>query len=330
MKKNAFFSRIERFVEWYERHQKELYFLMITFFVILSLVVGGVSYHYYSTNPLSNKPTTLTEHLATPLLIATLLTVITLMFGLFFTSVVLLSMVKRIKINKMEVDFQQQTIAERRVKNRFEFISAMLASNLDTLAEIYINKSKFEMALKDEELPEIVLNHLCTIYKKYVNDSHNLANSEVYVQSTNENLETNVEKLYKDLRHSPNDETSAVYVNRLLGGQNLLVGLAKFKLNNEATESDANEDEEDTSQPDDEEESVEGGEDTSQLDDEEEITGDSNEPIEVEDNYEEFLIIFKTDYHFPFEQYDIDAMKSIIEYSKMLNEQLLVTYHFDS
>ncbi|MFZ0371541.1 MAG: hypothetical protein WAM07_18240, partial [Halobacillus sp.] len=82
----------------------------------------------------------------------------------------------------------------------------------------------------------------------------------------------------------------AVYSNRLLNGQNALVGLAYF---------------------------------------EKEFEGESEGQYKVGTD-EHIIVVMKTSFDLPFEQYDVDALQSIINYSKILYEELMITYYLDT
>ncbi|MBA2175329.1 hypothetical protein H0266_10515 [Halobacillus locisalis] len=289
MYKNWFFRRVDRLIDWFEAHQKGLYGISITIIFLLALGLGGYTVWEYWNDPMFTNPGTILEHMANiPFLMGILAMVLVLAGGLFIVWMSL-SMVKKVKINKMEFDIGDSSFEETRIRQRFTFISSMLEQNVEILSDIYEDKQSFEQRMKENTVQHEIISYLASDYRDYIQVFYPELKSELSIVDTPRNMDHNTKRLYKFLIR--NKETQqAVYSNRLLNGENTLVGLAYF---------------------------------------EKEFEGESKGQYKV-DTEEHIIVIMKTGFDLPFEQYDVDALQSIIHYSKILYEELMVTYILDA
>ncbi|ASF40699.1 MULTISPECIES: hypothetical protein [Halobacillus] len=289
MYKNWFFRRVDRFFDWLENHQKSIYSISLTIFLLLAAGVGGyISWRYWN-NPMFADPGTIIEHMANIPLITGMLAMVLILAGGSFVIWMSLSMIKKVKINKMEFDISDSALAESRIQQRFTFISSMLEQNIEILSDIYEDKKSFKRRMEEDTVQQEIISYLASDYRDYIRVFYPDLQSELFILSTTENMDQNTTRMYKFLLR--NEKTQqAVYSNRLINGENTLVGLACF---------------------------------------EKEFEGESEGQYKVETD-EHIIIVMKTGFDLPFEQYDIDALQSIINYSKILYEELMITYYLDT
>lgn len=289
MYKNWFFRRVDRLIDWFENHQKGIYAISITVIFLLAAGLGGYTVWEYWNEPMFTNPGTIFEHMANiPFLMGILAMVLVLAGGLFIVWMSL-SMVKKVKIDKMEFDIGDSSLEETRIRQRFTFISSMLEQNVEILSDIYEDKQSFKQRMKENTVQHEIISYLASDYRDYIKVFYPELKSELSIIDTPDYMDHNTKRLYKLLIR--NKETQqAVYSNRLLNGENTLVGLAYF---------------------------------------EKEFEGESEGKYKV-DTEEHIIVIMKTGFDLPFEQYDVDALQSIINYSKILYEELMVTYILDT
>ncbi|MCA1010649.1 hypothetical protein [Halobacillus halophilus] len=288
MYKNWFFRRVDRFFDWLENHQKSIYSISLTIFFLLAAGVGGyISWRYWNT-PMFADPETIIEHMANIPLITGMLAMVLILAGGSFVIWMSLSMIKKVKINKMEFDISDSALAESRIQQRFTFISSMLEQNIEILSDIYEDKQSFKRRMEEHTVQQEIISYLASDYRDYIRVFYPDLQSELFILGNTENMDQNTNRMYKFLLRNKKTH-QAVYSNRLLNGENTLVGLAYF---------------------------------------EKEFEGEAEGQYKVETD-EHIIVVMKTGFDLPFEQYDVDALQSIINYSKILYEELMITYYLD-
>ena len=289
MYKNWFFRRVDRFFDWLENHQKSIYSISLTIFFLLAAGVGGYTLWKYWNDPMFASPGTIIEHMANIPFITGMLAMVLILAGGSFVIWMSLSMIKKVKINKMEFDISDSALQESRIQQRFTFISSMLEQNIEILSDIYENKKSFKRRMEEDTVQQEIISYLASDYRDYIRVFYPDLQSELFILSTTENMDQNTKRMYKFLLRNKKTQ-QAVYSNRLLNGQNALVGLAYF---------------------------------------EKEFEGEAEGQYKVGTD-EHIIVVMKTSFDLPFEQYDVDALQSIINYSKILYEELMITYYLDT
>ena len=289
MYKNWFFRRVDRFFDWLENHQKSIYSISLTIFFLLAAGVGGYTLWKYWNDPMFASPGTIIEHMANIPFITGMLAMVLILAGGSFVIWMSLSMIKKVKINKMEFDISDSALQESRIQQRFTFISSMLEQNIEILSDIYENKKSFKRRMEEDTVQQEIISYLASDYRDYIRVFYPDLQSELFILSTTENMDQNTTRMYKFLLRNKKTQ-QAVYSNRLLNGQNALVGLAYF---------------------------------------EKEFEGEAEGQYKVGTD-EHIIVVMKTSFDLPFEQYDVDALQSIINYSKILYEELMITYYLDT
>ncbi|SFF58118.1 hypothetical protein SAMN05216353_102154 [Halobacillus alkaliphilus] len=288
MYKNWFFRRMDRFIDWLENHQKSIYSISLTVFFLIAAGVGGYTLWKYWNNPMFTNPSTIIEHMANIPFIIGMLAMVLILAGGSMVIWMSLSMIKKVKINKMEFDISDSSLEESRIQQRFTFISSMLEQNIEILSDIYENKKSFKRRMEEHTIQQEIISYLASDYREYIRVFYPDLQSELFILGTTENMDQNTMRMYKFLLR--NEKTQqAVYSNRLINGENTLVGLACF---------------------------------------EKEFEGEAEGQYKVETD-EHIIVVMKTGFDLPFEQYDVDALQSIINYSKILYEELMITYYLD-
>ncbi|MGP4074815.1 hypothetical protein [Halobacillus sp. K22] len=288
MYKNWFFRRVDRFIDWLENHQKSIYSISITIFFLLAAGVGGYTFWNYWKTPMFASPATIIEHMANIPFIIGMLAMVLILAGGSFVIWMSLSMIKKVKINKLEVDISDTSLQESRIQQRFTFISSMLEQNIEILCDIYEDKKSFKRRMEEHTVQQEIISYLASDYREYIRVFYPDLQSELFILGNTEKMDQNTRRLYKFLLRNKKTQ-QAVYTNRLINGENTLVGLAYF---------------------------------------EKEFEGESEGQYKV-DTEDHIIIVMKTGFDLPFEQYDVDALQSIINYSKILYEELMITYYLD-
>ena len=165
----------------------------------------------------------------------------------------------------------------------------MLEQNIEILSDIYENKKSFKRRMEEYTVQQEIISYLASDYRDYIRVFYPELQSELFILSTTENMDQNTKRMYKFLLRNKKTQ-QAVYSNRLLNGQNTLVGVAYF---------------------------------------EKEFEGEAEGQYKVGTD-EHIIVVMKTSFDLPFEQYDVDALQSIINYSKILYEELMITYYLDT
>jgi|GEM_PF-5153318 len=199
-----------------------------------------------------------------------------------------LSMIKKVKINKLELDISDSSLQDSRIQQRFTFISSMLEQNIEILCDIYEDKQSFKRRMEEHTIQQEIISYLASDYREYIRVFYPDLQSELFILGNTEKMDQNTRRLYKFLLRNKKTQ-QAVYTNRLINGENTLVGLAYF---------------------------------------EKEFEGEAEGQYKV-DTEDHIIVVMKTGFDLPFEQYDVDALQSIINYSKILYEELMITYYLD-
>ncbi|MGJ9384370.1 hypothetical protein [Salipaludibacillus sp. CF4.18] len=216
MVKSRFFQVILRLLDWADKRKKELHFLSMTFFIVFAAMMGGNVYYKYSKNPMFENPSTIVEHLAIPIFISLFTIALVLFFGMFFTSFVMMAPFKKLKLFKMELEFDDKYAKEIMIANQFTFISTMLQNNSQTIKEMISENST--------ELNDVV-EKLSLNYKRFVNEYNSGACLEIDVCKEEDVVAKQEQKLLEEIKRS--SYISNAYVNRILSGNNLMVGLVE-------------------------------------------------------------------------------------------------------
>lgn len=216
MVKSKLFQVISRLLDWADNRKREFYFLSMAFFIVLSAVIGGNVFNKYKQHPMFENPSTIVEHLATPLFVSLFTVTIVLFFGMFFSSVVLMAPFKKLKLFKMELVFEDKYVKEIMIANQFTFISTMLNNNSLTIKEMISDNAT--------ELNDVA-EKLSLSYKRFVNEYNTGACLEVDVCREEDLINKQEVKLLKEVKKS--SYISNTYVNRILNGNNLMIGLVE-------------------------------------------------------------------------------------------------------
>ena len=115
MYKNWFFRRVDRFFDWLENHQKSIYSISLTIFFLLAAGVGGYTLWKYWNDPMFTSPGTIIEHMANIPFVIGMLAMVLILAGGSFVIWMSLSMIKKVKINKMEFDISDSALS--RIEN---------------------------------------------------------------------------------------------------------------------------------------------------------------------------------------------------------------------
>ncbi|PYZ91742.1 hypothetical protein CR194_19160 [Salipaludibacillus keqinensis] len=216
MAKSRFFQMILRLLSWSENRKKEIHFLSMVVFITIALSIGIRIFFIYRRDPMFANPETIVEHLASPLFISMFTITVILLFGVFFSSVVLMSPFKRLAFFNVEMEFQDKAEKELIVANQFTFISTMLNNNSSTIKEML-----------NDNLTELtdVVEKLSLSYKRFVNEYNKGVSLEVDVLKENEIESAQEKKLLEDVKRS--EHMSNTYLNRILNGNNVMVGVVK-------------------------------------------------------------------------------------------------------
>lgn len=252
------FQVTSRLVDRAQSRRREIYFLSMTFFIVLSAVIGGNVFIKYYNDPMFANPETIMQHFATPLFIALVTMTAVLFFGLFFTTVISMAPFKRLRFYEMEFEFENKYAKEIMVANQFTFISTMLNNNSNTIREMISNNTT--------ELHEVV-EQLALKYKRFVNEYNSGVFLEIEVCKEEEVTAPQEKKLLEEVKKSP--YMSNTFVNRVLNGTNLMVGVVEFS-------------------PD----------------------------------VDRVVLIARSNYDYPFDNYDKESIASLIEYSIILYEMI--------
>lgn len=220
MYKSSFFIFILRFGDWLNERGKELYIVLMTVVIALALGFGINTYLRYSYDPMFINPNTVLEHFAQPIFISMFSTVVILVFGIFVTNLMTMVPFRRIQLFRLEMEFYSQDKRDKEIENQFLYTSTMLQNHTENV--LYLLENDFT------ELEE-VLRFITESYKEtalHYNDDLVL---EIEVVSPVDINEKQVLKLYKTINRKFFVSTNTVYVNRILKGHNLLVGVISLE-----------------------------------------------------------------------------------------------------
>lgn len=198
-----------------ERRQ-EIYFVLMSIFTLIAIGVGFYMYIYYWKYPMFIDPSSIPEHFAQPIFISMLTIVLILLLGTFITHFITMIPFKKLKLFKMEMEFESNTIREQQIANQFLYTSTMLHNHTENVKYLFDN-NLFD--LKE------VLQFLTESYKTYSLFYNNEMTLEIDVLDSTE-LRGKERKLFNAIDAQKNIKTNTNYVNRLIRGENLLIGTA--------------------------------------------------------------------------------------------------------
>ncbi|WP_373893717.1 hypothetical protein [Virgibacillus sp. CBA3643] len=161
-------------------------------------------------------PSSMLEHFAQPIFIGLLTVTILLLFGTFLAHFLIMVPFKRLRIYKMELEFNSNTLREKQIANQFLYSSTMLHNHTENVKYLIDNQL---MDLKQ------VLQFLAYSYKNYSLQYNNELTLEIDVLEPTE-LKGRERKLYQAINRQNIIKANTTYENRLIQGDNLLLGTA--------------------------------------------------------------------------------------------------------
>ncbi|MBY7144529.1 hypothetical protein KFZ56_16010 [Virgibacillus sp. NKC19-3] len=161
-------------------------------------------------------PLSILEHFAQPIFIGLLTVTILLLFGTFLAHFLIMVPFKRLRIYKMELEFNSNTLREKQIANQFLYSSTMLHNHTENVKYLIDNQL---MDLKQ------VLQFLAYSYKNYSLQYNNELTLEIDVLEPTE-LKGRERKLYQAINGQNIIKANTTYENRLIQGDNLLLGTA--------------------------------------------------------------------------------------------------------
>lgn len=215
--KGILFRKLDRLDIWIEERRKNIFLLVSLFFILASLVLAiHFSMKIYA-KPLFPEPETLAQYMInSPFIIFMLVMAIVLFFGLFVSLVVTLSPFKRMKIAKMELEFENQK-KEAKVSEQFSFVSSILGSYYSVVGRLKRERRKDILS---------ITNNIVQAYEKFYNEMNNDqgSNIEVKIVEKEENMSKTEIKL---LNHLRTNELDVDFWNRFPGKENILIGITE-------------------------------------------------------------------------------------------------------
>jgi hypothetical protein len=215
MYKSRFFQVVLRAIDWMNERRQEIYFILMAIILLSAISFGVYMYIYYMKNPMFKNPSTITEHFAEPVFIGMLSTTIILVFGMFLAHSITMIPFKRIKLFKMEMEFDSYTNREKEIANQFLYSSTMLHNHTENVR--YLLDNDFS------ELKQ-VLQFLTDSYKENALQYHNELTLTIDVMDPSDINGREEKKLYISINQQQVPNSNTAYTNRLLSGENLLVG----------------------------------------------------------------------------------------------------------
>ncbi|WHX26283.1 hypothetical protein QNH47_00070 [Virgibacillus halodenitrificans] len=217
MHKGGFFKLILRIIEWLEGRRQEIYFVMMGLFILTAIGTGIYMYLSYQEKPMFSEPSTITEHFAQPIFIGMLTTVIILSFGVFITHFIAMIPFKKLKIFKMELEFDNNINREKQIANQFLYSSTMLHNHPENVKYLINNQL---LDLKQ------ILQFLAESYKNYSLQYNKELPLEVDVLLPSELKGRKERALFRSIDSQKVIKANTCYTNRLVRGENILLGIA--------------------------------------------------------------------------------------------------------
>lgn len=225
MHKNRFFQFILRVIDWISERRQEIYFILMAIIILSAIGFGIYMYIYYTNNPMFNNPSTIPEHFARPIFIGMLASIIIIIFGTLFAHFITMLPLKRIKFSEMEMEFDSHSIREKEIANQFLYSSTMLHNHTENVRYLLAN-SFFE--LKE------VLRFLTDSYKANTLEYSNKLALTIDIVEPSELRGREERKLYKSLSQQEVVKSRTAYINRLIKGENILLGIVPVTDTDEA------------------------------------------------------------------------------------------------
>lgn len=216
MYKGKFFQMILRIIDWVNERRQEIYFVLSFFLISFAIGFGIYMFVHYMNHPMFSNPSTIPEHFARPVFIAMLSTVLIMLFGMFLIHFVTMVPFRRITFLKMEMEFDLKTQKEKQIANQFLFSSTMLHNHTENVRYVLDNEL-YELKQVVQFLTESYRNNVLK-YNKEITLTMDVVDPED-LQSRDE------KKLFQSIMNQRIIKTNTVYQNRLLTGDNVLVGV---------------------------------------------------------------------------------------------------------
>ncbi|WP_188206857.1 hypothetical protein [Alkalibacillus aidingensis] len=191
----------------------------------IAIGLGFYMYCVYKNNPMFENPSTITEHFARPIFIGMLTTLLVLGFGVLFANLIIMIPIKRIKLFKMEMEFNSYTTKGKEVANQFLYSSTMLHNHVENV--------RYLMANNFTDLVE-VLQFLTSSYKDYVLQYGDGLALTIDVVVASELRGREEKKIYKSIKQQHVIKSNTAYTNRLIRGENVLLGIVSASTTDEA------------------------------------------------------------------------------------------------
>lgn len=214
MHKNRFFHFVLRVIDWISDRRQEIYFILMAIIIPGAISFGIYMYIYYTNNPMFNNSSMNSEHFARPIFISMLATTIIIIFGTFFAHFITMLPFKRIKLFKME--FEYRSTREKEVANQFLYTSTMLHNHTENIRYL-LDNGFFE--LKE------VLQFLTDSYKTNTLEYSNELALTIDIIEPSGLRGREERKLYRSLSQQEIVKSKTTYINRLIRGENTLVGI---------------------------------------------------------------------------------------------------------
>lgn len=216
MHKNRFFHFVLRVIDWISDRRQEIYFILMAIIIPGAIGFGIYMYIYYTNNPMFNNSSNNSEHFARPIFISMLATTIIIIFGTFFAHFITMLPFKRIKLFKMEMEFEYRSTREKEVANQFLYTSTMLHNHTENIRYL-LDNGFFE--LKE------VLQFLTDSYKTNTLEYSNELALTIDIIEPSGLRGREERKLYRSLSQQEIVKSKTTYINRLIRGENILVGI---------------------------------------------------------------------------------------------------------
>lgn len=219
---SRFFVAVQRLVESLQRRYQEIYFLLMSGFVLIALVSGIWTFLHFYKKPFFPEPKTITELLANPYLMGLFAAFIVLLFGVFFSSMILMVPMRKLAIFKMEVEMGELPEKKREIQNQFTYISTLLYNHQEITDDI--------IRYQVNDFYGIVQLFI-QVYEDYFQETNRTHHPSVEVRKSDEGLHKSEEKIYKKLIMQ--DETAGYQNHIIPTRENILMG----RLENPESES---------------------------------------------------------------------------------------------
>ncbi|MBU5468586.1 hypothetical protein KQI49_17385 [Virgibacillus sp. MSJ-26] len=224
MYKGRLFIFILRIIDWMDGRRQEIHFILMTLFVPIAIGFGVSMYIYYLNNPMFKNPSTIIEHFAKPIFIGMITVILILAFGLLLAHLITMTPFRRLKIFKMEMEFDAALSREKHIANQFLFSSTMLHNHIENVRYLLEN-NLFELKQLVEFLAES--------YKNNALEYNNELTLVVDVVAPSE-IKGREKRLFQSLINQRIPKANTVYNNRLIRGENLLIGHISISDDDEA------------------------------------------------------------------------------------------------